>query len=90
MVNFTPNTKWYYISSRPDEMSKSGASFIKCCAETILKLILQSSLKYAYVRFIKWTYEQKTHVRDSFRCEIYESWMILNSHATEWFQLSAL
>ncbi len=38
-----------------------GASFIKCCAETILNLILRSSLEYAYVWFIEWTYEQKTH-----------------------------
>ncbi len=62
-----------------------GASFIKCCAETILNLILRSYLEYAYVWFIEWTYEQKTHVRVSFRCEIYESQMILNLHATEWF-----
>ncbi len=38
---------------------------------------------------IEWTYEQKTRVRFSFRCEIYESQMILNLRATEWFQLSA-
>ncbi len=31
------------------------ASFIKCCEETILNLILQSSLKYAYV-CDSWTY----------------------------------
>ncbi len=65
------------------------ASFIKCCAETILNLIVQSYLECAYVRFIEWTYEQKTCVRVSFRCEIYESQMILSLHATEWFQLSA-
>ncbi len=63
-----------------------GASFIK---ETILNLILRSYLEYAYVWFIAWTYEQKTHVRVSFRCEIYEWQIILNLHAIEWFQLSA-
>ncbi len=57
-------------------MHSPGASFIKCCAETILKLILRSSLKYA-------------HVRVSFRCEVYESQMILNLRANERFQLSA-
>ncbi len=66
-----------------------GASFIKCWAETILKLILRSSLKYAYMWFLKWTYVQKTHVRISFRCEIFESQMILNLRANEWFQFSA-
>ncbi len=36
------------------------------------------------------TYEQKMHVHVMcFRCEIYESQMILNLHAIEWFQLSA-
>ncbi len=30
------------------------------------------------------------HERPSFRCEIYESQMILNLRATEWVQLSAL
>ncbi len=67
-----------------------GASFIKRCAETILNLILRSFLRYAYVWFIEWTYEQKSRVRVSFRCEIYESQMILNLRAIEWFQLSAL
>ncbi len=67
----------------------AGASFIKWCAETILNLILRSYLEYVYVWFIEWTYEQKTRVRISFRCEIYESQMILNLHAIEWFQLSA-
>ncbi len=33
---------------------------------------------------------QKTHVRVSFRCEIYESQMILNLRANKLFQLSAL
>ncbi len=36
------------------------------------------------------TYEQKSRVRVSFRCEIYESQMILNLRAIDWFQLSAL
>ncbi len=36
------------------------------------------------------SYEQKTRVRVSFRCEIYESQMIFNLHAIEWFQLSVL
>ncbi len=67
-----------------------GASFIKCCAETILNLILRLFLRYAYERFIEWTYEQKSHIRISFRCEIYESQIILNLHAIDWFQLSAL
>ncbi len=31
-----------------------------------------------------------TRVRVSFRCEIYESQMILNLRAIDWFQLSAL
>ncbi len=47
------------------------------------------SLKYAYGWIIKWTYIQKTHVRVSFRCEIYESQMILNLCTNEWFQLFA-
>ncbi len=34
---------------------RTGASFIKCCAETILK--------YVYVWFIECTYVQKTHIR---------------------------
>ncbi len=69
---------------------KSLSPFIKCCAETILNLILRSYLEYAYVWFIEWTYEQKTRVRVSFRCEIYELQMILNFWTIEWFQLSAL
>ncbi len=68
-------------------MQKSGASFIKCCAETILNLILWSYLEYPYVYFIEWTYGQKTRVRISFRCEIYESQIMLNLHTIEWFQL---
>ncbi len=59
---------------------RSGASFIKCCTDTILNLILRSSLEYAYVWFIERTYEQKTCVYVSFRCEIYELQMILNSY----------
>ncbi len=39
---------------------------------------------------IEWTYEQKSRVLVSFRCEIYESHMILNLPAIDWFQLSAL
>ncbi len=31
----------------------SGASFIKCCAETILNLSLRSFLRYAYMRVIE-------------------------------------
>ncbi len=38
---------------------------------------------------MEWTYEQKLHVHVSFRCEIYESQMILSLHAIDWFQLSA-
>ncbi len=71
--------------------SYNKGSIIKCCAETILNIILRSSLKYAYVWLIEWTYAQKRHKRLSFKCEIYESWKILNLRgATEWVQLSAL
>ncbi len=52
-------------------------------------MILRSFLRYVYVWFIEWTYEQKSCVRISFRCEIYESQMILNLCAIDWFQLSA-
>ncbi len=58
-------------------------------AETILNLILRSFLRFAYVRFIEWTYEQESCIRISCRCEIYESQINLNLHAIEWFQLSA-
>ncbi len=44
-------------------------------------------MEYVYVWFIEWTYEHKMRVRVSFRCEIYESQMILNLGAIEWFQL---
>ncbi len=58
-------------------------------ASFITSLILRSYLEYAFMWFIAWTYEQKTLVTISFRCEIYEWQIILNLHAIEWFQLSA-
>ncbi len=42
---------------------RTGASFIKCCAETILKYILRSFLKYAYVWFIEWMYVHLSDVK---------------------------
>ncbi len=41
----------------PERQRRPGASFIRCCTETILHLILRSYLEYEYVWF--WTYEQK-------------------------------
>ncbi len=84
-LSFSPLT----VVSRDVFLIWPGIRSQKPGAETILHLILWSSLKYAYVWFIEWTYEQKTCVRISFRCEIYESQIILNSHAIEWFHLSA-
>ncbi len=51
------------LSDADEFVSSSGTSFIKCCTETILKLILRSFLKYAYVI-------HNMHVRLSFRCEV--------------------
>ncbi len=48
---------------------RPGASFKKCCAETILKFILRSSLKHAYGWFIKWTYAQKNA-----RTRLFQMW----------------
>ncbi len=53
-------------------------------AETILNLIFM-----IISRISEWTYEQKTGVRLSFACSIYESQMILSLHTIEWFKLSA-
>ncbi len=50
------------LKTRVMTAQTSGASVIKCCTEAFLNLILRSSLKYAYVRFIEWVYAQKMHI----------------------------
>ncbi len=45
---------------------------------------------YSLHPFSSLTHAQKMHIHLSFRCEIYESQIILNLRATELFQLSAL
>ncbi len=49
----------HHHNDKKNKKYSRGASFIKCCAETILKSFLWLSHKYAYVWFINWTYVQK-------------------------------
>ncbi len=63
---------------------RSGASFIKCCTETILNLILWSFLRYAYVWFIEWTYKQKSCVR------IFQMWNRKCAYLVRNWMVSAL
>ncbi len=62
------------------------ASFRKCCAENHPKIDLMI-ISQICVHVIHKINRKRTYV--SFRCEIYESQMILNLRANEWFQLFA-
>ncbi len=68
----------------------SGASFIKCCAETILNCSKIISQKCVSAIQRKKRAHKNTCVRLSSRCDVYKSQMISKLCAADWCQISAL